>query len=398
MKTVKSSIGNIIDLISLSTLSRKYFGKDRSWLYHKLNEDIVNGKQYEFTDNEIEVLIHSLSDVSSKINISIKALKQLRNTKRKQKGAFFTDKNPFTHPLFKEWMKLLPTTTFLEPFAGSNNILTLMNKAGFSPKWKCYDIAPPKSNNMPQYKVVKRDCLKNFPTGYKISITNPPYLAKSSATRQKLVYPTTLYDDLYKFCLDKMLHNCDYIAAIIPESFVTSNLFHDRLYGIISLNIKISYFTNCPVCLALFVPNKAHNDFVLYSGDAINGTYNNLKKYVLNGFKKGNDWTFNVPNGNIGVKCVDGTTGASIYFCRGELINPSKIKPSSRTFTRVSGLPSNISLEDFINKCNTILNQYRKNTKDIFLTSFKGLRKDGKYRRRIDFNTIRKIMNEALAT
>ena len=45
---------------------------------------------------------------------------------------------------------------------------------------------------------------------------------------------------------------------------------------------------------------------------------------------------------------------------------------------------------------NIILNEYRDKTHDIFLTSFKGLRKDGVYRRRIDFRTVKCIMNKAI--
>jgi hypothetical protein len=77
-------------------------------------------------------------------------------------------------------------------------------------------------------------------------------------------------------------------------------------------------------------------------------------------------------------------------------INPNDIKISSRSFTRISGLPKHINLNDFLNECNIILKDYREKTKDVLMTSFKGLRKDGKYRRRLDFKTVRYIMNKAL--
>ena len=44
----------------------------------------------------------------------------------------------------------------------------------------------------------------------------------------------------------------------------------------------------------------------------------------------------------------------------------------------------------------TILEQYRDSTKDIFLNSFKGLRSDGMYRKRIPFKVIRSILTYAL--
>ena len=107
-------------------------------------------------------------------------------------------------------------------------------------------------------------------------------------------------------------------------------------------------------------------------------------------------WKFNDVNGNIGIKCVDDTKKPTIYFLEGVKIEKSKIKVSSRALTRVSGLPKNIKREKFIDKCNNLITEYRKNTKDVFLTSFKGLRADNSYRRRLDFKTARQIMNKAL--
>ena len=78
------------------------------------------------------------------------------------------------------------------------------------------------------------------------------------------------------------------------------------------------------------------------------------------------------------------------------MINPDDIKVSSRAFTRISGLPEDVNRDNFIDKCNSLLQEYRNNTQDVFLTSFKRVRKDGKYRRRLDFKTIRIILNKAL--
>ena len=105
---------------------------------------------------------------------------------------------------------------------------------------------------------------------------------------------------------------------------------------------------------------------------------------------------FNDKNGNLGAKTVDSQKKEDCKFFYGENINPDLIKVSSRSFTRISGLPKNINRDEFIKKCNEILSDYRKSTKDIMLTSFKGLRKDGKYRRRLDFKTIKFILNKAL--
>ena len=66
------------------------------------------------------------------------------------------------------------------------------------------------------------DTILNYPVGYDVAITNPPYLAKNSATRRKLKYSYPEYEDLYQKCLEVMLEKTQFVAAIIPESFITS--------------------------------------------------------------------------------------------------------------------------------------------------------------------------------
>lgn len=330
--------------------------------------------------------------------------KEIKNDKKKENGQFFTITNPFNLKIFKKWFNLVYNNeTILEPFAGSNNIVKLVNDVYDKINFNSFDIDTTFENRYPDVKIKKRDTIKNFPKGYKIVITNPPYLAKNSATRNGLYYPETKYDDIYKYALEIMLKNVDNVAAIIPESFITSGLFIDRLYAVASLTTKMFNDTECPVCLAMFIKNKQkidldENNFYLYHMDEKVGEYkkilNNLNLFLSN--KEYTMWKFNDVNGNIGIKCVDNTKEPTIYFLEGMKIEKKNIKVSSRALTRVSGLPRNIKKERFINKCNNIINEYRKETKDVFLTSFKGLREDNCYRRRLDFNTAKKIMNKAL--
>jgi hypothetical protein len=123
--------------------------------------------------------------------------------------------------------------------------------------------------------------------------------------------------------------------------------------------------------------------------------YKNIKDLLPNQ-KHHTAWKFNDKEGNIGIKCIDGTKEPSIEFVDGATISSDKIKESSRSLTRVSGLPDNIELSVFIAECNKILNDFREKTSDILLTSFKGLRKDNCYRRRLDFKTAKAIMDLAL--
>lgn len=50
--------------------------------------------------------------------------------------------------------------------------------------------------------------------------------------------------------------------------------------------------------------------------------------------------------------------------------------------------------EYFIKKINENLLEYREKTNDCFLTSFKCLRKDLRYRRRLDYKTARNLLNK----
>ena len=316
---------------------------------------------------------------------------------KRELGQYYTQTNPFIHPLFKEWMNMVDTNKkIVEPFAGANNILKLINDAGFCCQWESYDIAPPQTNNFPSVKVMEQDTILNFPKNFETCITNCPYLGKSSARRRKIYYPWE-EDDLYKVSLRVMLENCKYVAAIIPESFVTANIHLDRLWGIISLTCKMFDDTDCPVCLALFTPNGCNN-IKIYSNNIYLGTLKELQKCDTTGYTSPIKWVFNDKNGNIGVKTVDSQIKADCEFFYGEKIKPESIKISSRAFSRISGLPEYIDRDCFIKKCNEILSNYRNKTKDVMMTSFKGLRKDGKYRRRLDFKTVKSILNEALTT
>lgn len=285
----------------------------------------------------------------------------------------------------------------LEPFAGSNNIPRMLDDGDIisDNNWSCFDIEPG-NNAYPKSRIVQRDTIKNYPVGFRVAITNPPYLSKNSATRRGLEYPKTRYDDLYKLCLDKMLENTPFVAAIIPETFINSGLFHDRLYAVISLTCKMFSDTDCPVCLALFVPkNMAPESFEIYRMNELLGSFKELSSGDIKD-SLGIKWTFNDKSGSIGIWCIDNTRFASIEFGDGKKIPSSSIKNTSRSLTRVGGLPDDVDFGKFIDSCNRILKKYRQDTKDVFMASFKGLRVDGLYRRRLDFATARKIMNQAL--
>lgn len=65
--TMAERMGEATKMVSMAYVARTYFGKSRSWLAHKLNGNIVNGRPAEFTDSERLTLKHALSDMSAKL-------------------------------------------------------------------------------------------------------------------------------------------------------------------------------------------------------------------------------------------------------------------------------------------------------------------------------------------
>src|SRR5436305_385326 len=264
----------------------------------------------------------------------------------------------------------------------------MLQAQGYIFEFAAYDINP----NSPE--VEKKDTIKEFPRGHKLIITNPPYLAKNSACRKKIGFPTTKYDDLYKLCLEIMLKNCDYVAAIIPASFINADLFLERLHSYTLLSSQMFTDTENPVCLALFSPQKS-NSVYLYENDKYIGELYSLKKQVeqvlINNKSQPTTITFNNKQGNLGLRAIDGTRFPTIAFIEAKQVPKRKIKVSSRHLTRIH-VPHEINLS----LLNERLKKLREITNDFFLTPFRGLRKDGKFRRRLDFQLARKIIKSCL--
>ena len=62
-------LGEITDMVSMAYIAKTYFKKSRSWLAHKLNGNIVNGKPSQFTEDEIRTLRFALNDMASKLSM-----------------------------------------------------------------------------------------------------------------------------------------------------------------------------------------------------------------------------------------------------------------------------------------------------------------------------------------
>ena len=306
---------------------------------------------------------------------------QISHSKKRKNGVYYTAKNPFILFQFKEWARdaSIKKTRVLEPFAGSNNIIKMLKKIRMCNKFCSFDIDP-------QDKYVKKkDTLDDFPRGYDICISNPPWVGKYAAKRRNIKYPNIPYDDLYKQCLKLALDNCSFVGFIIPATFLQSNLFRERLQSVTFLNDVMFYDTENPVCLALFIDKSAKTK--IYYNDKFVGFLKTLEKYIPK-VKVSNTIQFNVKNGDLGLIGIDNTKKATIRFCKGSEIK-QEIKSSSRSITRI-----NMKLDQKeIDELNQIFNEFRTKTHDVFLTPFKGLRADGKYRRRLDYCLARKFLS-----
>jgi len=305
-------------------------------------------------------------------------------TKRSQ-GQYFTKGNPFQLLPFQKWASQIKLShqTVLEPFAGANDIIKNLQLLKLCDKFDSYDISPSHK------EVEKRDTIKQFPKGYQVCVTNPPWLARNSATRRSLPYPKTNYDDLYKHCLSLCLENCDYVGAIIPASFLQSGLFRKRLSSYTLLHNNLFTDTKNPVCMALFNKTKTQKTKLYYDNEPL-GTLSELEqaKPVP---KSDRRVRFNDPKGQLGFISFDNTEKPTIRFCEVKEIQDYPIKESSRFITRISGDFDQTS--KIIPKLNKNINRFRKDSKDIFLTPFKGIRKDGQYRRRMEFSLARNFIN-----
>lgn len=62
-------LGEITDMVSMAYIAKTYFKKSRSWLAHKLNGNIVNGKPSQFTEEELKTLRFAINDMASKLRV-----------------------------------------------------------------------------------------------------------------------------------------------------------------------------------------------------------------------------------------------------------------------------------------------------------------------------------------
>ena len=316
---------------------------------------------------------------------------------QRQLGQYFTRHDTWLRPHVREFIKHVGARIAYDPFAGEGDLLNVARDFGIkktigldidrSLGWKWNDslIHIPKIENS-------------------IIITNPPYLANYSAKRKGILnqvskyFDSTNYDDLYQIALEKCLDGGGIGVAIIPETFINSSFLKNRLNSITILENNPFADTENPVCVVCFDGTwKQLSDIKIYKNDLLIGSLEYFEKLRLKPHSSV-PFRFNDVNGPIALRAVDTTDPKKpISFMRKERLvyNPAGIKHSSRLITIIQTNFSSAKLDALIKRSNVILADFRKKTQDVLLSPFKGNRKDGLRRRRLDYATARAILETA---
>ncbi len=304
---------------------------------------------------------------------------------KREQGRFYTEANPFRSRQFRDWARQagLPGATVLEPFAGSNNLVRMLEECGLCSSHSSYDLVPAAPG------VRQADTIGSFPRGHDVCVTNPPWLARNSATRNGLAFPETAHDDLYKHCLGLCLDHCRHVAAIVPATFLQARLFLDRLRSYTLLHARMFADTENPVCLALFGDPTDRTE-IYHDGEFV-GDLDTLLGLIPSA-RRDRRVRFNDPDGRLGFVAFDSVREASIRFCDARELGEHPVKHSDRFFARISG-DFGDRLPGLVDDLNGRVAEFRERTHDVFLTPFKGIRKDGRYRRRMSFALARRFIN-----
>lgn len=313
-------------------------------------------------------------------------------TKKIELGQFFTKKDIWIRPHIQKFINSINFDKIIDPFAGGGHLL-----APFRANYPVagYDIDPTLTWPI-------NDGLKGIPSHpTDLCITNPPYLAKTTATRFKRtgtfqyfnLFPE--FDDLYLMGLDQCLKSFPYGIALIPETYLLHPKKTKRLISATVLEENPFDDTDFPVVVIIWGPED-QADYDIYKNDTYLGTYNSLINKVPKTTKLDKSLIkFNDVNGNLGIICIDkGDVIGGIRFTTPDQIT-GPIKVSSRTATKVM-IPNQIDINNFIVQCNQLLATYRQETFDVFMAPFKGNDQTGARRRRLDFSTARLIIENAL--
>ncbi len=63
-ETIRLQMGEVLKIVNLSYIAKKYFGKTQAWLSQRINGCTVNGKKATFNNEEIKTLNRALTDIA----------------------------------------------------------------------------------------------------------------------------------------------------------------------------------------------------------------------------------------------------------------------------------------------------------------------------------------------
>jgi hypothetical protein len=317
--------------------------------------------------------------------------------KKRQLGQFFTKNDFWLKDHILKFIKSTGATIAFDPFAGDGDLLMAVKKIGFK-KIKGFDID--KKLNWEQ-----NDSLQDIPKiNDAIIITNPPYLTNYSAKRKgiydnvKKYFDACNYDDIYQLAIEKCLKN-DFGLMIVPETFINSKFPKNRLVSITIIEDQMFSDTENPVCVICFDnKDKLYEKIKVYKNDKLLGNLDYFEKMRRVPRKKVS-MKFNSPKGQIALRAVDTTNPQRpISFMKPEELDYdiADIKHSSRLITIIEfDVQHKDVIDEIIRHSNNSLLDFRERTCDVLLSPFKGNKKNGERRRRLDYQTARAILEDA---
>jgi hypothetical protein len=316
--------------------------------------------------------------------------------KKQSLGQFFTKNDFWLKNHILEFIKNTGAIVAFDPFAGGGDLLEVAKKIGFK-KIRGLDIDDSLSWE-------QNDSLLNIPKiNNSIIITNPPYLTNYSAKRKGIYdnvekyFKICDYDDIYQLAIEKCLKN-DFGVMIIPETFINSKFPKHRLVSITIIEDQLFNDTENPICVICFDnKEKQYNQIKIYKNDKLLGNLGYFEKMRRVPHK--NIYVkFNSSSGQIALRAVDTTNPQKpISFMKPEEIDYdlSDIKQSSRLITVIEMEADDVSVDKIIKYSNNLLLDFREKTFDVLLSPFKGNKKNGERRRRLDYLTARAFLEEA---
>lgn len=316
--------------------------------------------------------------------------------KKRSLGQFFTRNDFWLKDHVLEFIKSTGAKIAFDPFAGGGDLLKVAQKIGFK-KIKGLDI-----DRSLNWEI--NDSLLSIPKiENSITITNPPYLTNYSARRKgiyesvKQYFEICKYDDIYQLAIEKSLIN-DFGIMIIPETFINSKFPKNRLVSITIIEDQLFNDTENPICVICFDKRvKSYDQIDVYKNNRLIGKLGYFEK-MRRIPHKSIYMKFNAPKGQIALRAVDTTNPQKpILFMKPEEMeyDLADIKHSSRLITVIAIKADDQAIGKIIKHSNQTLINFRKKTHDVLLSPFKGNKKNGERRRRLDYMTARAFLEDA---